>query len=179
MVIRVSTNHPSVGPMPLASWTWLHRAPMPSGMPSILSSPFPKAPTATSAIVTKRTLAAIHEADRQALMKCVLDFAMSSLYCLRSARISSSSFSLDSFSWSKALRAFLEASAALCRLSDSFDIASETATATSGSRSVVRLAVIWLLRLWATAWLEARSSWMGLCAALITSRCSFTSCDIC
>lgn len=115
---------------------------MPSGMPNISSNPLPKAPTATSAIATKRTLAAIQEADRQALMKCVLDFAISSLYCLRSARISSSSFSLDSFSWSRALRALSDSFAALCRLSDSFDIASETATATSGSRSVVRDVVI-------------------------------------
>ena len=111
-------------------------------MPSILSSPFPKAPTATSAIATKRTLAAIHEADMQALIKFVFDFSMSSLYFLRSARIFSSSFSLDSFSWSRALRAFLDASAALCRLSDSFDIASDTATSTSGSRLEVRLEVI-------------------------------------
>jgi len=78
----------------------------------------------------------------QALIKFVFDFSMSSLYFLRSARIFSSSFSLDSFSWSRALRAFLDASAALCRLSDSFDIASDTATSTSGSRLEVRLEVI-------------------------------------
>lgn len=78
----------------------------------------------------------------QALIKFVFDFSISSLYFLRSARISSSSFSLDSFSWSRALRAFLEASAASCRLLDSFDIASDTATSTSGSRLEVRLEVI-------------------------------------
>ena len=78
----------------------------------------------------------------QVLIKRAFDFSMSSLYCLRSSRISSSSFSLAFFSWSKALRAFSEACAALCRLSDSFDIASETAVATSGSRLEVRLEVI-------------------------------------
>lgn len=78
----------------------------------------------------------------QALIKFVFDFSMSSLYFLRSARISFSSFSLDSFSWSRSLRAFLEAFAASCRLSDSFDIASDTATSTSGSRLEVRLEVI-------------------------------------